>query len=126
MEVNVLSQGGQNIITANPSTQYLNDNVKVENRDNISQVNVVEKVSETKETRINEEKVKKSVERLNKLLEDRETHVEYELIGKTKQIGIKIVNNETKEVIKEVPPKKFVEMMDKLCELAGVMIDERG
>ncbi|NMM61273.1 flagellar protein FlaG [Clostridium sp. P21] len=59
------------------------------------------------------------------MLEGRETHVEYEPIGKAKHIGIKIVDNETQEVIQEIPSKKIVEMIDKLCELAGLMVDER-
>ncbi|AKN33914.1 flagellin [Clostridium carboxidivorans P7] len=62
---------------------------------------------------------------MNKLLEGKQTHVEYAPVGRAKHMGIKIVDNETQEVIQELPPTKIVEMIDKLCELAGIMVDQR-
>ena len=38
---------------------------------------------------------------------------------------IKIIDKDTKEVIKEVPPEKTLDMIAKVWELAGILIDER-
>jgi flagellar protein FlaG len=38
---------------------------------------------------------------------------------------IKIVDKDTKEVIKEFPPEETLDMIAKVWELAGIMIDER-
>lgn len=38
---------------------------------------------------------------------------------------IKIVDKETKEVIKEFPPEKTLDMIAKVWEMAGIMVDER-
>ena len=35
-----------------------------------------------------------------------------------------IVNRETGEVIREIPPEKFLDMIAKLQELAGILVDE--
>lgn len=70
--------------------------------------------------------IKKSVDKLNKLFEDKSTYVEYEVYGKSKSVTIKILDHKTKEVIKEIPPKKLIDMVDKLCELAGVFIDQKA
>lgn len=125
MEVKGLSQGRQNVFTSNISTQGLDNNIKIDHINNVFQINNTEKISEVKERKVTDEEVKKAADKLNKLLEGKETHVEYEPVGKAKHMGIKIVNNATKEVLQELPPRKIVEMIDKLCELAGIMIDER-
>lgn len=39
---------------------------------------------------------------------------------------IKIIDNETNEVIFEVPPKKILDMVTKMCELAGVLLDKKA
>lgn len=44
---------------------------------------------------------------------------------KTNRVTIKIIDKDTKEVIKEVPPEKTLDMIAKVWELAGILIDER-
>ena len=38
---------------------------------------------------------------------------------------IKLVDPETKETIKELPPEKTLDMIAKIWEMAGLMVDER-
>lgn len=75
---------------------------------------------------VRREDVKKSVDKLNKLLEGKSTYVEYEVYGKSKSITIKIMDSNTKKVVKEIPPRKIIDMVDKLCELAGIFMDEKA
>ena len=44
---------------------------------------------------------------------------------KTNRVTIKIVDKDTKEIIKEFPPEETLDMIAKVWELAGIMIDER-
>ena len=44
---------------------------------------------------------------------------------KTNRIIIKLVDRDTQEVIKEIPPEKTLDLMAKRMELAGVLVDER-
>src|SRR3712207_6105694 len=107
MDVNAIGQERQN----------LNSSVK--------EVLKVEKTERDVLKQFSEDDIKKAVEKLNKLFEDRETHVEYEIYGKFKDITIKIIENGTKKIIKEIPPKKLIDMVDKLCELAGMFVDDK-
>lgn len=43
----------------------------------------------------------------------------------TNRVTIKIVDKDTKEVIKEFPPEKTLDMIAKVWEMAGIMVDER-
>jgi len=80
-----------------------------------------------KEREINEGEIKKAVDKLNKFLQGEITHVEYERHDVLKnQFVIRIINNETKEIIKEIPPKKILDMVAELYKLAGVIVDEKA
>ena len=43
----------------------------------------------------------------------------------TNRVTIKIVDKDTKEVIKELPPEKTLDMIAKAWELAGILVDEK-
>lgn len=43
----------------------------------------------------------------------------------TNRITITLVDKDTKEVIKEIPPEKNLDLLAKSKELAGVLMDER-
>ncbi|SCW34787.1 flagellar protein FlaG [Lachnospiraceae bacterium C10] len=43
----------------------------------------------------------------------------------TNRVTIKIVDKETKKVLKEVPPEKTLDMIAKVWELAGLLVDEK-
>lgn len=43
----------------------------------------------------------------------------------TNRVTIKIVDRDTKEVIKELPPEKTLDMIAKVWEMAGILVDEK-
>lgn len=43
----------------------------------------------------------------------------------TNRVTIKIVDKDTKEVLKEFPPEKTLDMIAKVWEMAGILVDER-
>lgn len=71
----------------------------------------------------NNEKVKKAVSELNKNMDN--SIAQFGIHEGTNRITIKIVDKETKKVIKELPPEKTLDMIAKAWELAGLMVDER-
>ena len=69
------------------------------------------------------EKVRKAVEALNKKMGNSEAVFGFH--EDTNRVTIKIVDKSTKEVIKELPPEKTLDMIARVWELAGILIDER-
>lgn len=69
------------------------------------------------------EQIKKAVENLNKNLSHSEAI--FGIHEATNRVTIKIVDKESKEVIKELPPEKTLDMIAKAWELAGILVDER-
>lgn len=69
------------------------------------------------------DQVKKAVEQLNKKMNNSEAL--FGIHEGTNRVTIKIVDKSTKEVIKELPPEKTLDMIAKAWELAGLLVDER-
>lgn len=69
------------------------------------------------------DKVRKAVETLNKKLSNSEAVFGFH--EDTNRVTIKIVDKSTKEVIKELPPEKTLDMIAKVWEMAGILVDER-
>lgn len=49
----------------------------------------------------------------------------YSIHEKTRQVMIKVLNSESKEVIREIPPEKSLDAIVKMLELAGILFDEK-
>jgi len=68
-------------------------------------------------------RIRKAVEKMNKSLGN--TEALFGIHEGTNRVTIKIIDKETKEVIKELPPEKTLDMIEKVWELAGMLVDER-
>ncbi len=69
------------------------------------------------------EQLRKAVEKLNKNMANSEAV--FGIHDGTNRVTIKLVDKDTKEVIKELPPEKTLDMIAKAWELAGLLVDER-
>lgn len=68
--------------------------------------------------------IKQSVSMINSKLNNN-TECIFGIHDETNRVMIKIVDRDTKEVIKEIPPEKTLEMITKLWEFAGILVDEK-
>ena len=69
------------------------------------------------------EQLKKAVEEINKKANN--ASAVFGVHEDTNRITIKIIDKESKEVIKEFPPEKTLDMIAKVWEMAGLMVDEK-
>mgnify|MGYP001115202832 FL=1 len=69
------------------------------------------------------EKIRKAVEAMNKKLANSEAV--FGIHEDTNRVTIKLVDKNTKEVIKELPPEKTLDMIARVCEMSGILIDEK-
>lgn len=69
--------------------------------------------------------VQQALETANESLKANHTSARFKYHEATKQVSIKIVDDVTQEVIKEIPPEKAIEMVEKMLELSGILVDEK-
>lgn len=71
------------------------------------------------------EQLKKMIAEMNKKINKSNEEAVFGVHEGTNRIMIKIQDKDTKEVIKEFPPEKTLDMIAKLWEMAGILVDER-
>ena len=80
-------------------------------------------VAEIEEQLAYRDENKKAVEAFNKKFGSSEAI--FGIHEATNRVTIKIVDKDTKEVIKELPPEKTLDMIAKVWEMAGILVDEK-
>lgn len=82
-----------------------------------------EEKGHSEELGMNNKQLKNAVNDLNKQLKNSEAI--FGIHEKTNRVTIKIVDKSTKEVIKEFPPEQTLDMIAKVWEIAGILVDEK-
>lgn len=91
------------------------------NTSNISQLTAVER----NELPVSEKVVINAIEKANKAISGANRRFEFSIHERTKEIMVKVINSETNEVIREIPPEKILDMIATIWEMAGIIVDER-
>lgn len=81
---------------------------------------------EGKNEKVNTKLVKGAVDGVNESLKSSRTSVRFKYHENLNRVSIKIVDDTTDEVIKEIPPEETLEMVEKMLAQAGLIVDERG
>lgn len=72
-----------------------------------------------------EEQLIRTIERAVKSLQGPQTTLEISIHEKTHDIMVKVLNKDTGELIREVPPEKTLDLVSKMMEIAGMLVDEK-
>jgi len=81
--------------------------------------------SQPKQNDASNEQIREAVEELNKKMA-KHSEALFGIHEDTNRLTIKIVDKETRETIKEFPPEKSLDMLAKMWEMAGIIVDEKG
>ena len=136
MEVNVISQGGQNnnfnYIASNTTVNNSEGSTKNEDVKELANQNNVNSKQDTNykgtdNKGVSEKDAKKAADKLNKLLEDKNTHIEYKTDDVFKNVMIMdVVDNDTNKVVNQIPSKQILDMVAQFCEMAGLILDKKA
>ncbi len=74
---------------------------------------------------LSEKMVIGAIERANKAMVASNRALEFSVHAGTKEIMVKVIDTETKEVIREIPSEKILDMVANILEMAGILVDER-
>jgi len=71
------------------------------------------------------EQMNEVVESINAFIQPTHTSLKFELHEKLNDYYVQVINDDTKEVIREIPSKKMMDMYAAMKEFMGLMIDEK-
>lgn len=72
-----------------------------------------------------QEEIQHAITSANKRAQFGHTNAQFSYHENTHTISVKIIDKDTNEVIKEIPSEETLEMISKMWELAGIMVDEK-
>lgn len=109
----------------NNATQNIVNTKKNSSQDKTLQANTNEKCENQKDSNFPTTEVINAIEKANKTIVGAQTQLEFSIHEGTKEIMVKVINTDTKEVVREIPAEKILDMVAKIWELAGIVVDER-
>jgi flagellar protein FlaG len=81
--------------------------------------------SEKNAMSVGEKVLIEAIEKANKVALGRNTSFRFSVHEATKRISVKVLDKETNEVIREIPPEKVLDMVARMWEMAGIIVDEK-
>jgi flagellar protein FlaG len=73
-----------------------------------------------------EKQIKEAVAQTNhKIKKQPQTTCEFSYHEETGRISITVRDKESQKIIREIPPEKSLDMLQKMWELAGILVDEK-
>lgn len=73
----------------------------------------------------NSEKLYAAVEAGNEVLKMVNRHIEFNIHEETGRTFVKVINQDTQEVIREIPPEEMLDMLARMWKYVGILVDER-
>ncbi|QCR31525.1 flagellar protein FlaG [Lysinibacillus sp. SGAir0095] len=99
---------------------------KVEEQGSLNSTNMINQQLATNEKNdVNEEKLKQAVESLNEFLEINHNSSKFVYHEGLDRYFVQVVNKDTEEVVKEIPPKKLLDAFYEMQKMVGMIVDEK-
>ena len=115
--------GGQSKNEVKPSTEVISPVSQAPNIQNAKDMSLKEKQGIN--VSVAEEQLIRTIERAVKSLQGPQTTLQISIHEKTHDIMVKVLNKDTGELIREVPPEKTLDLVANMMEIAGILIDEK-
>ncbi len=78
-----------------------------------------------KDTQAKVNRVKSIINETNNKIKHARTRCEFSYHEAVNRVSIKVLDVDTNEVVREIPPEETLEILQKLWEVAGLLVDER-
>ncbi|MGY4688937.1 flagellar protein FlaG [Salibacterium sp. K-3] len=72
------------------------------------------------------ESLQKQADGINEMLEATFTDLKFNVHDKLERVYVQVLERDTDEVIREIPPEKFLDMKAAILEQVGLLVDEKA
>lgn len=108
---------------SNQVSTYSSPTANVQNITSVSDLKKAELAGQA--YTVSDEQIVKAIERAIKAMQGKATNLQFSVHEQTKMIAVKILDSESGEVLREIPPEKSLDFIAKLWEMAGIFVDEK-
>jgi len=72
------------------------------------------------------EDLERAADHIGRALEVIDRGLEFSIHEDTNRVIVKVINRQTHEVIKEIPPEQLLDMIARIWEMIGLLVDEKA
>ncbi|MDI3547012.1 MAG: flagellar protein FlaG [Halanaerobiales bacterium] len=110
-------------ISQNQPVTSISESLRQKNTDENS---VQSQVKDQKERlrNISKKEVEEGVNLLNKAVQTFRKELKFKIHDKSDRMMVEVINLENNEIIKEIPPKEILDMIGRIREMVGILLDE--
>jgi Uncharacterized flagellar protein FlaG len=120
--ISPINLGTDNIALAISNTTSASNGSSVNKAADSGQQNA----AEVQDASIQSEQLDRALNSVNQALSYHRIRFEYTVHDKTKAVMIKMMDADTGEVIREIPPEKFLDIEAMTLEQAGLLVDKKA
>ena len=125
----IVTQGKSTETIANPSTIIQIDstqqNAKTIEKTQSTAQPTVEKISIQENQEISKKQLQQAVEMVNEFLQINNSASKFVLHEGLDRYFVQLIDSETEEVLKEIPPKRLLDAFYEMQKLVGMIVDEK-
>ena len=71
------------------------------------------------------EEIQKNINELNSQLEDLNHSIQFSVDNETKDIVVKVVDKESGEVVRQIPPEGVMKLRESIKDMAGLIVEKK-
>ena len=72
------------------------------------------------------EDLERAADHIGRALEVIDRGLEFSIHEDTNRVIVKVISRQTHEVIKEIPPEQLLDMIARIWEMIGLLVDEKA
>ena len=119
-------------VASNVSINQEQLNKNIQEREPHEALNVIEEISavidkaKKSDSRLQTaQKIQRQVDHMNKLFEVNYTSVKFNVHEDTERLMIRVVDRKTEEIVREIPSEEFLDMVSRMVDYMGFMVDQK-
>ncbi|OAS85815.1 MULTISPECIES: flagellar protein FlaG [Metabacillus] len=71
------------------------------------------------------EEMERVIDGINEVLQPANTHIKFELHEKLNEYYVTVVDNNTNEIVREIPSKKWLDIYTAMTDFVGLIVDKK-
>jgi len=107
----------------NSSENIRTENIK-SNKKNNRQATSLQEKKEYNQQEL-EDEVRESVKDVNEIVDQVKEGLSFQIHEDTEELMVQVIDVNTEEVIKELPPEEMLDLKARIHEMVGILIDEK-
>ena len=108
----------------NSSENIRTEKIKSNNKKTNRQATSLQEKQEYNQKEL-EEEVKESVKDVNEIVDKVKESLSFQIHEDTEELMVQVIDVNTDEVIKELPPEEMLDLKARIHEMVGILIDEK-